>query len=164
MRLFVAVWPSEEIVGALHALPRPDGVKWTTEDQWHVTLRFLGSVDDTQAVVDALGTLDVVAPKVTVGPATKHLGPGVLMLPVRGLDDLAHAVHDATEDIVPITEHRAFRGHLTVARAHHKGQIPRSLEGTELGGSWTPSSFALVRSQTKPTGAVYENVATFPLQ
>jgi 2'-5' RNA ligase len=166
VRLFVAVWPPEDVVAALRAMDRPSAdVRWCPEEQWHVTLRFLGSVDEgsVPALVDALSTVEVAAPKVTIGPKTKHLGPGVLMLPVRGLDDLAHEVMDATEDLVPDTEHRAFRGHLTVARAHHKGQIPRSLEGAGFDASWTASAFALVRSHTKPTGSVYENVATFPL-
>jgi len=162
----VAVWPPEEVVEALRAMDRPSAdVRWCPEPQWHVTLRFLGSVDEASvpAVVDALSTVEVPAPTVTVGPKTKHLGPGVLMLPVKGLDDLAHEVMDATEDLVPDTEHRPFRGHLTVARAHHKGQIPRSLEGLPLSATWRASAFALVHSHTKPTGAVYEDVATFPL-
>ena len=164
MRLFVAVWPPEEVVAALRAMDRPSAdVRWCPEEQWHVTLRFLGSVDDVQPIVDALSTVELPASKVTVGPKTKHLGPTVLMLPVKGLDDLAHEVMDATEDLVPDTEHRPYRGHLTLARAHHKGQIPRSLEGMAFDASWTPSTFALVQSHTKPTGSVYENLATFPL-
>jgi 2'-5' RNA ligase len=164
VRLFVAVWPPEDVVAALRAMDRPSAdVRWCPEEQWHVTLRFLGSVEDPAPIVGALSTVEVPAPKVAVGPATKHLGPGVLMLPVKGLDDLAHAVMDATVDLVPDTEHRPFRGHLTIARAHHKGQIPRSLEGIELGASWTAPGFSLVWSHTKPTGAVYEDIATFPL-
>ena len=47
MRLFLAVWPSPEVVDVLRALPRPDtpGVRWSTEDQWHVTVEFLGECD-----------------------------------------------------------------------------------------------------------------------
>jgi 2'-5' RNA ligase len=85
------------------------------------------------------------------------------MLPVKGLDDLAHEVLDATVDLVPDAEKRPFRGHLTLARAHHKGQVPRSLEGVPFAASWEATSFSLVRSQTKPTGAVYDDVAVFPL-
>jgi RNA 2',3'-cyclic 3'-phosphodiesterase len=163
VRLFVAVWPPEDVVSALRELPRVDGVRWSTEDQWHITLRFLGNDAESAPVVDALSSIEHGPIAVHVGPATKKLGPGVLMLPVRGLDELAHAVHDATEDVVPITEHRPFRGHLTLARAHSRGQVARSLEGLPFDARWTATSFALVRSQTKPTGAVYENVATFPL-
>lgn len=148
---------------ALRELPRRDGVRWTNEDQWHITLRFLGNDGDPDPVSEALSSIELAPVDIRVGPATKKLGPGVLMLAARGLDDLAREVHEATERVVPITEHRAFRGHLTVARAHSRGQIPKSLEGVPFDARWTATSFALVRSQTKPTGAVYDNVASFKL-
>ena len=163
-RLFVAVWPPDDVLGQLRALPRPDtpSVRWSTEDQWHVTLRFLGNVDDVDEVRDALASIELPAAPVRVGPATKRLGNGVLMVPVHGVDDLAHEVLRVTDEIVP-NEERHFTGHLTVARAKSRGAIPRSLEGTPLEASWTATSFALVRSQTKPSGAVYTDVETYSL-
>lgn len=163
-RLFVAVWPPDDVLEQLRALPRPDtpSVRWSTEDQWHVTLRFLGNVDDVDEVRDALASIELPAASVRVGPATKRLGNGVLMVPVHGVDDLAHEVLRVTDEIVPNQE-RHFTGHLTVARAKSRGAIPRSLEGTPLEAAWTATSFALVRSQTKPTGAVYTDVETYSL-
>ena len=160
----MAVWPPEDVLAQLRALPRPDtaGVRWSTEEQWHVTLRFLGNIDDAQEVADALAGVELPAAEVTVGPATKRLGPSTLMLPVHGLDDLAHEVMRVTDDFVP-TEERRFHGHLTVARAKSRGAIPKSLEGSPFEASWTAKSFALVRSQTKPSGAVYNDVETFSL-
>ena len=160
----MAVWPPDDVLEQLRALPRPDtaGVRWSTEDQWHVTLRFLGQVDDVQDVRDALATIELSAATVTVGPATKRLGNGILMLPVHGLDDLAHEVLRVTDEIVP-AEERHFTGHLTIARAKSRGAIPKSIEGLTFDASWTATSFALVRSQTKPSGAVYTDVETYPL-
>ena len=56
VRLFVAVWPPESVVEMLLGLDRPEGpdLRWTTEPQWHVTLRFLGDVDDPGPVTEAL--------------------------------------------------------------------------------------------------------------
>ncbi|NIR41602.1 MAG: RNA 2',3'-cyclic phosphodiesterase, partial [Actinobacteria bacterium] len=50
-RLFVAVWPPPSVVDLLARLPRREepGVRWTTEAQWHVTLRFLGRADPADA-------------------------------------------------------------------------------------------------------------------
>ena len=160
MRLFVAVWPPPEVVAALEALPHPDhgDVRWTTPDQWHVTLRFLGSVPDDAVghVVSSLEAVSHDAVDVTVGPATKRLGAGVLMLPVSGLDSLAAAL--------PFPEDRPFTGHLTLARARdRRTRMSPALSGVPFSASWRATSFALVRSQTKPTGAVYDDVATFPL-
>ena len=59
-------------------------------------------------------------------------------------------------------DHDGFTGHLTVARARgRRGRVPSSLEGIRFQASWTATSFALVRSQTRPTGAVYEDVEGF---
>ena len=160
----MAVWPPADVVAALRDLPRPEtgGVRWSTEDQWHVTLRFLGSVDDEQEVRDALAGIEAPAAEVRVGPATKRLGQATLMMPVHGLDDLAHEVMRVTDEFIP-TEERRFHGHLTVARAQSRNTIPKSLEGMPFEARWTAASFALVRSQTKPTGAVYTDVETYPL-
>ena len=46
-RLFVAVWPPDEVVAELMALGRKDrrGVRFVHPERWHVTLRFLGECD-----------------------------------------------------------------------------------------------------------------------
>jgi 2'-5' RNA ligase len=158
VRLFVAVWPPDDVIEQLRTLPRTEtpGVRWSGEEQWHVTLRFLGDVDDVDEVVDALSGVNEPAMQVEVGPATTRLGHAVLMLPVRGLDSLSRAL--------PLDLDKPFRGHLTVARAKNKQDVPRSMEGSPFAASWTATSFELVRSQTRPSGAVYTNVETFPLQ
>ena len=56
-RLFVAVWPSEPAREHVRSLAR-DGwvnVRWTPEDNWHVTLAFLGEaeIDDVAHRLDA---------------------------------------------------------------------------------------------------------------
>ena len=50
-RLFVAVWPPDEVLEELRALPRKDerGVRFVHPDSWHITLRFLGDADPDQA-------------------------------------------------------------------------------------------------------------------
>jgi 2'-5' RNA ligase len=156
VRLFVALWPPDEVLHALHSLDRPDvdGVRWSTPDQWHVTLRFLGN-DDPDRVRSLLAGVSHPPVDLVVGPATARLGSGVLMLPVAGADSLASAL--------PLPMDRPFTGHLTVARARARQRVPSSLVGTPFAASWRATSFSLVRSQTKPTGAEYDDVATFPL-
>ena len=60
MRLFVGVRPPDEVLDLIADLPRraQAGLRWTTRDQWHVTLRFLGEVEDPTVVVDALDGVD----------------------------------------------------------------------------------------------------------
>lgn len=108
-RLFVAVWPPGDLVRALEGLERPQarGLRWTTRDQWHVTLRFLGSVGEAEAAALRVRLGEVVAsggfdrPVVaSAGPQPQALGRGVWMLPVAGLDGLAAAVGDAVDGAV----------------------------------------------------------------
>jgi 2'-5' RNA ligase len=46
-RVFVAARLPASLISQVRALDRPAraGLRWTTEDQWHVTLCFLGEVE-----------------------------------------------------------------------------------------------------------------------
>ena len=98
-------------------MPRPQrpGVRWTTRDQWHVTLRFLGQTDPTQAL-EAVRRIDGECCEVALGPRPGRLGRSALVLPVTGLTPLARDVERATEMIGRPPARRGFRGHLTLAR------------------------------------------------
>jgi 2'-5' RNA ligase len=160
VRLFVAVWPSPEVVDAVAAFERPavPGLRWTTPDQWHVTLRFLGEVPaaDVGAVADALP--GGAAPEVVLGPVTTVLGAEVLVVPVDGLDHLAAAVREATLALVPEVGRRRFTGHLTLARAARRSRVPPELVGGPLAGAWRATRISLVRSTSGRAGARYEEV------
>lgn len=168
MRLFVAVWPSAEVAGGLEAMARPEhpSVRWTTPDQWHVTLRFLGEVAEHElaALVQALDALRSQSRRrVTLGPTTARLGPHVLMVPVSGLDDLGRAVVDATRAFGQLPDDRPFTGHLTLARGRGRHAVPAALAGQPGGGSWPVTEVALVRSHLGSSGARYETLAGITL-
>ncbi len=174
MRLFVAVWPPAEVVGRISNLARPEqrGVRWTTPDQWHVTLRFLGSVADVEVVKAALAPLEWGAGLTAVaGPAVARLGPGILCLPVAGLNGLADAARRSTAALGEPPPHRPreqrqehppFKGHLTLARAKPRTDL-RPLAGAPFDAAWPVQEFTLVASQTHPQGARYEVLARFPI-
>ena len=109
MRLFVAAMPDGATVNCLRETcggwPRPKvaGLRWTGPDQWHVTLRFLGSVDPGEAAA-ALDGLGWAAAEARLGPVTALLGRAVLMVPVGGVDGLAGAVAAATVDLGGLPE------------------------------------------------------------
>ena len=166
MRLFVAVWPSEEVVRTLLSMARPEtpGLRWTSEDQWHVTLRFLGSCD-LRDVEPAFSRIAASPATAVMGPSIERFGSAVLHVPVEGLGSLAAAVLAATADVGEPPEDRPFRGHLTLARAPRRG--PKvdlaPYVGQPLAGEWPVDEITLVSSKTGPQGATYEIVSRLPL-
>lgn len=162
-RLFLAVWPPEDVVSELMTLRRKDqrGVRFTTPDTWHITLRFFGETD-VDVVEEAMDEVDLSSTTAVLGPAVDVLGERVLVVPVGGLDELAAEVIDATRDVGDAPPRRSFSGHLTIARIKRDARMPPAL-GTMVDGSFDVDEVALVRSRLRPDGAVYDTVATWPV-
>jgi 2'-5' RNA ligase len=170
VRMFVAVWPDDLTVRRLSALALGSvpGLRAVPPGQWHITLRFLGEVDDDRlpVLVDALGRATTEVP----GPIRCALGPGtawfsgdrVLQIPVTGLDDVAGMVRRATVPIVPSTSEANFVGHLTVARMRGRRPDPSTRAG--VAGIAFMAEFAvrrllLVASALSPEGPRYSTLA-----
>jgi 2'-5' RNA ligase len=165
-RLFVAVWPPDDVLEVVAALPRPEvaGLRWTTRDQWHVTLRFFGSVEVDEAL-EALQGMSAEATVAELGPETGRFGKRILHVPVAGLGAVGNAVIRATKKIGRPPEDRPFSGHLTLARARdrRRGVDLRSLCGVPIAASWPVTEVCLVESHLSPKGANYEVVASVSL-
>jgi len=161
-RLFIAVWPPEEVVGELTSLPRKDqrGVRFVPPEKWHVTLRFLGEADPN-AVVRALAGVAFAPAFARLGPGVDVLGERALVVPVAGLDDLAGTVIAHTAQIGERPRQR-FVGHLTLARMKPHSAMPRAL-GAFVSDEFDVDEIALVQSRLDPLGARYETLATWPL-
>lgn len=160
MRLFLAAWPPEHVLATLRELPRKDrrGVRFVPEENWHVTLRFLGdaSVDAVMASLDDAGLPTVTA---RLGPGVDMLGERLLVAPVHGVDDLAAAVRRATNGIGE-SDPKRFVGHLTLARLKPGADLPPAM-GAPVSAEWTIDEVALVQSRLHPDGARYTTVATW---
>ena len=159
-RLFIAVWPPDDVISDLTALHRKDqpGVRFVRPENWHITLRFLGEADPNKTV-DALRGI-------TFAPAQARLGPGVdifadrtLVIPVNGLDDLAQTVRARTAKIGEALTKR-FVGHLTVARVKPNVPMPRAL-GAFVSAEFDVTEVALVQSRLDPESVRYETLATW---
>ena len=169
MRLFVAVWPPPSVMEAVASIERPAvvGARWTTSDQWHVTLRFIGEVDEAvlPEIVSAVSGLDLAPAGARMGPAVELLNPRIVAVPVAGLDAIGPEVIEATAGFGRPPEDRPFRGHLTLARL--KGVRKRDLAGvlgTPIDATWTVAEVHVVRSFLSPKGARYESVAVVRLE
>ena len=96
-------------------------------------------------------------------PATRFLGPGLLIWPVDGLAHLASEVERLTVTVGKPPPSRSFFGHVTLARGRQGLDLRRAPQVlTPLAMSWAATSLTLVESELHPDGARYRVVDEFP--
>jgi 2'-5' RNA ligase len=135
-------------------------VRWTTAEQWHVTLRFLGEVPDPGPVAEALAVvptlLDGGAVAVQLGPAVAWFaGRHILQVPVAGLDGLAVAVRTLTAPWGAPLDDAPFVGHITLARVRGRARGPAGLAARTIDASWRVDAVELMSSTLAPGGSRY---------
>jgi RNA 2',3'-cyclic 3'-phosphodiesterase len=160
MRLFVAVTPPPEAVDELRSATagmraaRPE-LHWTRPDQWHLTLAFLGEVDD-DARADLTVRLGRVGPRhpplqLALSGAGRF-GDRVLWTRVTGdvaaLRRLAESVRVAARRARIAVEERPYRPHLTLARGHEGADLRTAVDALAAftGCTWTAGELHLLRS------------------
>ncbi len=162
-RLFLTLWLPDHATAALEELHRKDakGVRFVPPGNWHVTLRFLGNCDPGE-VVASIDGVGLPAADARLGPAVDLLRRDHLVVAVKGIDELAAAVVNATSDIGDPPPKRAFFGHVTLARLKKHANMPRVL-GEPVSAEWPVREIALVQSRLHPDGARYETLHTWPV-
>ena len=166
MRLFVAVWPPDDVLDVLAAMDRPqiDGLRWTRREQWHITLRFLGEVGDAVEVVSAVeaAAASLARAEATMADETARFGRSIVHVTVGGFGTWAATIAAATGELGSHRpESRPFHGHVTLAR-NRAGDI-RKATGLPLPPgrrTWAATEVCVVRSRLSPAGAEYETVAS----
>ncbi len=169
VRLFVAVGLPATMVELLEALPRPEArqLRWTTPAQWHITLRFLGEVDDpsgvTAAVSGLAGRFDAGEVEARLGPESRWFpGRRVLQVPVTGLDALAGLVRDLTARW-GVDDEPGFSGHVTLARVRGRGGGPAHLAGVPVDGRFAVAQVSVIASTLGAGNTSYEVLADVPI-
>ena len=142
-RLFVAVWPPEHIAEELRALHRKHqrGVRFVAEENWHITLEFLGEVHPGE-VVAALDRCRPPTATARLGPGVEVLGERAVVVPVHGIDALQRTVAEATAGLGSAPRPKRFTGHLTVARLKRGAHLPRVV-GALVRAEFTVDEIAL---------------------
>ena len=149
-----------ELLGRLER-PVVEGLRWTGREQWHITLRFLGEAEQGD-VEDGLLGFRGSASSVRLGPVSRRLGAGVLVLPADGLRELAAEVRARTEAVGQPPERREFTGHLTLARARKR--VPGAVVGVPFDARFQATDLWLVSSRLRPDGARYTRLTRWPLE
>lgn len=180
MRLFVALEAPppavrEQVLEAVTPWRDDDRMAWTRPEGWHLTLAFLGEVDDDRlapvvAAVEAGVAAAEIRPTALTTGAVTTLGRGALAVevaddPSGALDGLGRAIQDALAAVdLPVTP-RPVRPHLTLGRARRRRPVPADLveEVRVPAVSWVADTVAVVRSILGKGPAAYEIQATVPL-
>jgi 2'-5' RNA ligase len=127
MRIFVALWPPRDAVAHLAAAVAAarqrtdDGPRWIPPERWHLTLAFVGEVDDDGLAKVVRRTARAAAPAAPLSlsfAGAGRFGSGVLWAGLSGdvapLSDLAQRIG---------WQDKPFRPHLTLARAPGRRRI-----------------------------------------
>jgi 2'-5' RNA ligase len=175
-RLFVALRPPHSVRQILRAaMGGISGARWQSDDQLHLTLRFIGEVDRHLA-----GDIHAALGGVHHGPFELALN-GLGCFDRRGFPDAVWAGVTPHEQVKALhkkvdaallrvglpPDERAFLPHITIARMNRTaGPIGSLLE--EAGGlssaPFTVDSFALFESDLTHEAAVYSVVERYPLR
>jgi len=172
-RLFVAIRPPRVLREAvLAATPDIDGARWQDDDQLHVTLRFVGTVERPLAedIAVALGDIRAARFTLSLGPPgrfDRRQRLDSLWIAAGPADRLA-ALHRKVDRVLVRLglppEQRAFVPHITLARFGRRGGDPAAFLSTPPLAVTAPvTDFTLYESHLGPDGALYEPIARYPL-
>lgn len=188
IRTFVAIKTDSQIAAALLEVQsrlkkRLAGIqiRWSSQEQLHITLAFLGNVmmNRVGELVNALGracegtsALNLTVTGIGAFPSIER--PRVIWAGIGGeveqLNALQRRVFLASGGFGDHSEEREFHPHLTLGRLSGRSrgdetaaaEVIRSIPSLALGG-WRANSVFLMKSDLTPTGAVYTDIAEFPL-
>ena len=185
LRLFLGVFPPEDVLRELDDVlvgltPMERGLRWTKNDQRHVTLFFLGDSPEDQvdglkakvtSVSQSVPSFDATLKGLDGFPDLHH--PKTLFVPTEarggGWLCLYEALRPGLTRLGFKLEVKPYRPHLTLARLKDPKSVQGLLPGLKnalgaLEARWTVDSFRLVSSRLDPQGVRYETLETFPLK
>jgi 2'-5' RNA ligase len=175
LRLFLAVPMPQEIADRLETLEADaPGAAWRLREHFHLTLRFIGEVDEGQArdIDGELGRI-VAAPFEMMLSGVGSFGgkePSALWAGVEapaGLARLAASCESAVRRTGLPAEGRKYKPHVTLAYCHGTTDIDvaRFLEdaaGFRTEMFWV-NHFCMYSSRATRSGSVYVEEAVYPL-
>ena len=185
MRLFVAIAPPSAVLDELDTQVEPFratrlDLRWTSQEAWHVTLAFLGQVDEAGAA-RLLPRLERAARRhheivLAFAGAGAFPSPGRANVLWSGISGDRGALARLAESVAagasragasPPDRGRRFQPHLTLARCRTPADVTELVEalGCYQGQPWTADRLHLVRSRLGATEHPrYTSLASWPLR
>lgn len=155
-------------------------VKWVSEENFHVTLKFLGNVEEhllgdiSEALIEALGDVEPFDIEIgSVGAFPSKGRPKTVWVDVTSggseLKNLAERVDKALETVGFPCEDRPFRSHITIGRVKDdRGarKLSNALRDAQIGmiGTIRVDAVALMKSELRRVGPIYTMLSETPLR
>jgi 2'-5' RNA ligase len=174
-RLFVAIRPPQPIRAMLlGVMGGVSGARWQSDDQLHLTLRFIGDADRHVEADLIAGLAGVRHPPFEIsiagmGSFARRGRPEAIwagVAPHDQLKTLHKKVDQACQRAGLAPEGRAYSPHITLARLKRGAGSLRHLVEADGGLTSAPflvDSFCLYESELTPEGAIYSPIDRFPL-
>jgi len=173
LRLFVGIDlpPPLKLRLSLLAAGVP-GAKWVDPGNYHVTLRFIGEVDEGQAADIDAALAQIRAPRFDLILATVgHFGLRMLWVGIErnpALQHLREKIESALNRMGFEPEERRYTPHVTLARLKgtHERKLQAYLSEHALfrAAPFSVERFSLVASYPTKSGAIYEDQADYELR
>ena len=174
MRTFLALDLSAEAKQIVEQLQKPllnlDSIKTTRPEQCHLTLKFLGEIDEPQREAFSASLSEIRRASFQLGltnlgafPGARH--PRVIWLGVSSTSELAALAQAVDQATSAIALDKPFAAHITIARAKGPGVKfdPALLDVAVPACAYAVTEFVLYRSVLTSSGPKYEALQKFAL-
>lgn len=177
MRVFIAALIPTEVKLAMKSYvesikPLWEGVRWESYEKFHLTLKFLGEVDESNLSlvektlrlgVQGVSPFDMAITGFGGFPSLRR--PRVLFVDLSDNDELLKFHHELElrlEDIGFVRENRKFKSHITVGRTKGRSSMQGSAPSLDP-LSFKISEIAIMRSILRKEGAEHIGLHIFTL-
>ena len=165
MRCFIAIDVNDEIKKRIEMIQKEfeiDGIKLVAPQNMHITLKFLGEIEDVSDIVKKLDSLKWTKFKIKFNrigcfPNMKNIRIIWAGIDSEGLTILANKIQE-------ILGRDKFAGHLTIGRVRKKiDNLPDKIEKlrSKEFGYQLVDKFYLKKSTLTYSGPIYENIGIF---
>ena len=177
MRLFIAVDIPDDVRNNLSSFRISDDtatVKWVDEKNIHITMKFLGDVDENKvdAIIESLGNVEISSFRCLVkgfGAFPNENYAKVLWAGAESEGKITelHEMIDSALEHLGFNRERKFHPHLTTGRVRfikdkeRLKQFITDLKTKDFGNEFSVDCFSLRKSTLTSNGPVYEDVKTF---
>ncbi|MEK6571693.1 MAG: RNA 2',3'-cyclic phosphodiesterase [Bacteroidota bacterium] len=184
IRSFIAIDTSPEIKDRITEVKEKlrataADVRWESREKFHITLKFLGNVEDTklesiagrlEEALTAFSPFDITYEAIGCFPNQHH--PRVIWVGALNTDGSLRRIQETFEEIAVSfgfqPEERKFHPHITIGRVKGSKNLKALVSELATLTFSTQSSVIeevlLMKSDLKPTGSVYTVLRRFPLK